>query len=183
MGFFVENIVFRFGNWQKVDPSVMCTLICYEMWLSKSQIWSQILQVGVVPLICPIFPALRGCGQVSVLPACPGAVVFGPYWHAHCSMSGEALVEPLEPLSVQMLKENESSRTTNRGINSVLAQHAAPSPLKWYIAVSLQVSKWGDPHNQVHKAFVELKKKNLWDAPSTPQTGIPHLLWKRHVAL
>lgn len=53
------------------------------------------------------------------------------------------------PLSVQMLKEDESDGTMNRGIISVLAQHAAPSPLKQYIAVSLQVSEWGEPHTRL----------------------------------
>lgn len=43
------------------------------------------------------------------------------------------------PLSVQ--KEDESNGTMNRGMISVLAHHAAPSPLEQYIAVSLQVSK------------------------------------------
>lgn len=39
------------------------------------------------------------------------------------------------PLFVQMLEEDESNGTTNRGITSVLAQHAAPSPLEENIAV------------------------------------------------
>lgn len=43
--------------------------------------------------------------------------------------------------NVKMLKEDDSNRTMSRGIISVLAQHAAPSPLKQYIAVSLQDSK------------------------------------------
>lgn len=46
----------------------MCTLICYKIWLSESQVWSQILQVDIVPVIYPIFLALHGHGQVSVLP-------------------------------------------------------------------------------------------------------------------
>lgn len=45
------------------------------------------------------------------------------------------------PLFVQMLEEKESNGTTNRGITSVLAQHAAPSPLEQYIAVSFQGSE------------------------------------------
>lgn len=38
------------------------------------------------------------------------------------------------PLLVQMLEEGKSNGTTNRGITSVLAQHAAPSPPEQSIA-------------------------------------------------
>lgn len=53
------------------------------------------------------------------------------------------------PSFVQMLEEDESNGTTNRGVTSVLAQHAAPSPPEQFIAVSFRGSGRGELHTEL----------------------------------
>lgn len=163
------------GNWQKkwsIGHDVL--LLVTKCGYLKNQIWRLILKVGNVPFICPIFPA--PCRQGQVLPPWEGCI-----WPliTHSLQYNWGCFSKM-PLFVQMLEEEESKGTTNRGIISVLAQHAAPSPLKQYLAVSFQGSEWGELHT---KFTNDLWSWILWDPPSAPQTQIPHLLWKRHVAL
>lgn len=94
--------------------------------------------------MCPIFPAV--CGQGQVLP--PSLARGGCVWpslHTHFSITGELCWKCLHLFTCW---RGTNPMGPQMGIISVLAQHAAPSPLKQDIALSFQGREWGELHSE-----------------------------------